>query len=90
MAENTIAKLTEELEAEKKKNAALAKAAEESNKVIAELKAKVGEEKEKAVNMDQYKVEVTCYWNNQLYLQDDTVDIPKGITPPQEYFTKLE
>ncbi|MBO7735125.1 MAG: hypothetical protein J6S67_21355 [Methanobrevibacter sp.] len=35
-----------------------------------------------------YKVEVTCYWNDILYRENDTVELPSNVTPPKEYFKK--
>lgn len=36
-----------------------------------------------------YKCTCTCYWNDILYREDDTVTLPAGVTPPKEYFEKI-
>ena len=37
----------------------------------------------------KYKVEVTCWWNETLYRDGDTVELDAGLTPPKDYFKKL-
>lgn len=37
----------------------------------------------------KYKCTCICYWNDILYRQDDTVELPSSVTPPKEYFEKI-
>ncbi len=46
-------------------------------------------EKPQAASIIKYKVEVTCYWDDLLYRENDIVELPANVTPPKEYFTKL-
>lgn len=46
------------------------------------------EVKQPAKGTKKYEVKVTCYWNNRLYKEGDTVELPSDAKLPEDKGTK--